>query len=78
MITFLRKLGVPEARDGYLNLTNEAGKTYGHHFPEHLTRFVVVDQDGRISFAQKHHANQMWGTLSRTGIGALVPKLAIL
>lgn len=63
MITFLRKLGVPEARDGYLNLTDEAGKTYGHHFPGHLTRFVVVDQDGRRSYSQKHHANQMWGTL---------------
>jgi len=63
MITFLRKLGLPEARNGYLNLTDETGATYGHLFPDHLTKFVIVDQDGRRSFSQKHHNNQMWGTL---------------
>src|SRR6266567_515191 len=63
MITFLRRLGIPEVRDGYLNLTDEAGTTYGHLFPDHLTKFAVVDPDGRKSFSQKHHKNQMWGTL---------------
>lgn len=63
MVTFLRTLGDPEVRLGYLNLTDDAKNTYGHHFPPHKTKFVVLDHNGSRSAAQMHNDNQVWGTL---------------
>ena len=63
MVKFLKTLGTSEVRDGYLNLTDNAKKTYGHLFPEHTTKFLVLDHNGRRSSAQQHHRNQVWGTL---------------
>jgi len=63
MVTFLRTLGESEVRDGYLNLTDNARETYGHSFPDHTSKFVVLDHNGRRSSAQQHHRNQVWGAL---------------
>ena len=63
MVKFLKTLGTSEVRDGYLNLTDNARETYGHLFPGHTTRYVVLDHNGRRSSAQQHHRNQVWGTL---------------
>ena len=71
MVRFLRTFGDPEVRLGYLNLTDDAKATYGHRFPPHKTKFLVLDQNGSRSAAQMHNDNQVWGTLKewyrRTG-----------
>jgi len=64
LVTFMRTLGIPEVRDGYLNLTDNTKKTYGHLFPAHKTKMIVIDHNGRNSFTQKHNDNQLWGTLN--------------
>lgn len=63
MVKFLKTLGQSEVKAGYLNLTDNARESYGHLFPEHTTKFVVLDHNGRRSSAQQHHQNQIWGTL---------------
>ena len=63
MVRFLRTLGDPEVRLGYLNLTDDAKTTYGHLFPPHKTKFLVFDQNDSRSAAQMHNDNQVWGTL---------------
>lgn len=63
MISFVRALSDGEIRSSYLNLTDVEGRTYGSDFPPSLTHLVVVDQRGRRTRAEKHHGNQVWGTL---------------
>ena len=63
MVTFLRTLSESEVKSGYLNLTDNARETYGHLFPKHTTKFVVLDHNGRRSSAEQHHRNQVWGNL---------------
>ena len=63
MIEFERSITAAEVRSYYLNLTSEHGRRFGAEFPEHRTRFVVIDGKGRASFSQKHNDNQFWGTL---------------
>lgn len=64
MANFLRTLVISEINSGYLNLTDDASKTYGHLFPGHTTKMIIIDHNGRKSFTQKHHVNQLWGTLN--------------
>lgn len=53
-----------EVRSGYLNLKDEQGVPRGDSFPaKHLTRLAIHDGKGRLTFAKKHHHNQIWGTL---------------
>lgn len=63
MIEFSRVISSSEIRCGYLNLTDERGQTFGQYFPDHRTRLVVIDGQKRMTFAQQHHTNQIWGTL---------------
>lgn len=63
MIAFLRILGEAEINTRYLNLTEDDGTTHGNEFPPSLTLLVVVDQASRQTRAEKHHGNQIWGTL---------------
>jgi hypothetical protein len=63
MITFKRTIGKPEVKSTYLNLTGEDGITYGSRFPAHRTPIIVVDGRGRRTSAQKHHDNQLWGSI---------------
>jgi endonuclease len=65
-VEFRRTITAPEVNGNYLNLTDDAGAYYGRryfsHIP-HLGTIVVLDGSGRITYAQKHHNNQIWGTL---------------
>lgn len=63
MITFKRTIGRSEVKSTYLNLTGEDGSTYGSRFPDHRTPMIVVDGQGRRTTAQKHHDNQLWGSI---------------
>lgn len=64
MIEFERTVGSSEANSRYLNLSDDRGRSYG---PElglpHRTRIAIRDGRGRVTYAQKHHANQLWGML---------------
>ena len=62
-IEFEKIITEAEARLFYIGLTDRNHTTYGHHFPPHRTRFVVLDGQNRATIAQKHHKNQVWGTL---------------
>ncbi len=63
-INFHKQINQSEINNQYLNLTDTDNQTYGNHFPDHLTRFIIIDGKGRITPAQQHHSNQIWGTLS--------------
>lgn len=62
MTEFDRTITTQEENSYYLNLTDNYGKKYGGRFPEHLTRLWIVT-DGKRYEAQKHHRNQIWGSL---------------
>lgn len=62
-IDFEKIITDAEARSFYIGLTDRNHKTYGHHFPTHLTKLVILDGQNRATIAQKHHRNQVWGTL---------------
>lgn len=65
-IQFHRTISAAEVNKHYLNLTDDAGNTYGSyldHIP-HRTRMAIVNSLGEVTFATKHHRNQIWGTLS--------------
>lgn len=63
MVEFERSITAAEVRSYYLNLTSDSGKRFGELFPEHRTKFVVIDGKGRATAAQKHNDNQFWGML---------------
>jgi hypothetical protein len=63
MIEFRRVVSESEVRSTYLNLTDEQGRTWGAHFPEHRKRLAIIDGEGRVTFAGKHHTNQIWGAI---------------
>ena len=63
MVEFERTITASEVRSFYLNLTSDIGRRFGDEFPEHRTKFVVVDSKGRLTSAQKHNDNQLWGML---------------
>ena len=64
MIEFERTVGSSEAKSWYLNLSDDRGHSYG---PElglpHCTKIAIRDGRGRVTYAQKHHATQLWGML---------------
>ena len=62
-VKFDKTINQSEIEKAYLNLTGTDGKTYGKYFPEHLTRFAIIDGQGRVTIAQQHNKNQIWGTL---------------
>jgi hypothetical protein len=64
MIEFRRVIVDGEVRNHYLNLTDENKKNYGAEFPVSGTRLAIKDAAGRVTPAQKHHNNQIWGTLN--------------
>jgi hypothetical protein len=64
MIEFERTIGASEVNYTYLNLSDDRGRSFGPDFDlEHRARVAIRDSLGRITTAQKHHANQLWGTL---------------
>ena len=64
MIEFERTVGSSEANSWYLNLSDDRGRSYGPEFGlPHRAKIAVRDGRGRVTYAQKHHANQLWGTL---------------
>ncbi len=62
-VIFEKIINQSEINHHYLNLTGTDRKTYGKSFPEHLTRFAIIDGKGRVTIAQQHGSNQIWGTL---------------
>ena len=64
MIEFYRVISESEVQTTYLNLTDERGRTFGAKFPPHKTRLAIVDAQGRVTSAQKHHDTQIWGSIS--------------
>ncbi len=65
MITFIKTINYAEEQSKYINLTDDQGRTYGHLFPDHKTRFIVIDHNGVQTHAQMHHRNQIWGDLRK-------------
>lgn len=63
MVEFERSITAAEVRSYHLNLTSDSGKRFGELFPEHRTKFVVIDGKGRATAAQEHNDNQFWGML---------------
>ncbi len=64
MIEFERTIGASEVNSGYLNLSDDRGRSFGPHVDlEHRAKVAIRDSQGRVTAAQKHHANQLWGTL---------------
>ncbi len=66
-IEFRRTISDSEVSKKYLNLTDDADCTYGSYLDhvEHRTKMAIVDGLDRVTFAKKHHKNQIWGTLSQ-------------
>lgn len=63
MVDFVRTISESEVKYMYLNLTDDYRNTHGYELPDHKSRLLVVDQRGRKTYAQKHHENQVWGTI---------------
>ena len=64
MIEFERTITTSEVNSGYLNLSDDRGRPFGPDFDlDHRTKVAVKDAQGRVTFSQKHHANQLWGML---------------
>ena len=60
MIEFERTIGSSEAKSWYLNLSDDRGRAYGTDLGlAHCTKIAVLDGRGRVTFTQKHHANQL-------------------
>jgi hypothetical protein len=53
-IEFTRTIGAGEARSRHLNLTDDAGRTYGRRFPDRGTKLAIIDGAGRRTNAKKH------------------------
>jgi len=65
MIEFERTIGSSEANSRYFNLSDDHGRSFGPDLNlPHCTKIAVRDGRGRVTFAQKHHANQLWGMLT--------------
>ncbi|MFZ0640173.1 MAG: endonuclease NucS domain-containing protein [Candidatus Acidiferrales bacterium] len=64
MVEFERTVGQGEANSWYLNLSDDQGTKYGSEFTlPHCTKVKIQDRRGRLTNAQIHHKNQLWGTL---------------
>jgi hypothetical protein len=64
MIEFERTIITSEVNSGYLNLSDDRGRPFGPDFDlDHRTKVAIKDSHGRVTFSQKHHANQLWGML---------------
>lgn len=64
MVEFDRTINHSEAKSYYLNLSDDHGHHFGHDFGlPHLTKIAVVDGEGRVTYTQKHHITQLWGSL---------------
>lgn len=64
MIEFERTVGSSEANSWYLNLSDDRGRSFGLDIGlAHCAKIAILDGRGRVTFAQKHHANQLWGVL---------------
>ncbi len=62
MIRFEKTIGKSEAQNGYLNLTDDKGVTYGKHFPPHRSRLYIITEGEKYK-ATKVRNNQIWGGL---------------
>ncbi len=61
MIEFRRTIGSGEVRSYYLNLSNDHGHLFGPDLDlPPRTKILVFDGRGRVTYAQMHHANQLW------------------
>jgi len=64
MIEFERTISTSEVNSGYLNLSDDRGRSFGPDFDlDHRSKLAIKDSHGRVTFSQKHHANQLWGML---------------
>lgn len=62
MTEFTRTISSGEASKYYLNLSNDQGHTFGSELDlPHRTKILVVDGRGRLTYAQMHNTNQLWG-----------------
>lgn len=62
-VDFKRRVSVSEVKSTYLNLTDATGRSYGWKFPPHKSKLMVIDGNGRKSYASMHHTNQIWGSI---------------
>jgi hypothetical protein len=66
MVEFDRTINQSEANSYYLNLSDDCGHHFGKDFVlPHLSKIAVVDGEGRVTYTQKHHKTQLWGTLKK-------------
>src|SRR4030042_4345015 len=64
MIEFRKTVNESEVASTYLNFTDDKGQTFGRWLPGgHKTKLAIVDGRGRVTFAQRHHDNQIWGAI---------------
>jgi hypothetical protein len=64
MIEFRKIVNESEVASTYLNFTDHRGQTFGRWLPGgHKTKLAIVDGRGRVTFAQRHHDNQIWGAI---------------
>lgn len=64
MPDFERTIGRGEARNYYLNLTDNRGNHYGSRFPPDRSRLWLITEGRRYS-ANQRGVNQIWGNLRR-------------
>jgi hypothetical protein len=62
-VDFKRRVSLSEVKSTYLNLTDATGRCYGGKFPPHKSKLMVIDGNGRKSYASMHHTNQIWGSI---------------
>ena len=64
MIEFRKTVKQSEVDSTYLNFTDDRGQTFGRWLlGGHKTKLAIVDGRGRVTFAQRHHDNQIWGAI---------------
>jgi hypothetical protein len=80
MIEFERTIGSAEVNRYYLNLSNDSRHSFGPNLDlPHCTRIAVRDGRGRVTYAQMHHATQLWGMLRDWFIdNDIVPGMRVL
>ena len=65
MITIDKKIGKPETKYGYLNLTTEDGVTHGNQFPLPNTPLTIKTGTREYFASMNTMQNQIWGALRR-------------
>ena len=78
MVEFSRTINASEVKHTYLNLTDDAGRTYGSYLPAHKTKMAIIDQNGRMVIGQKHGKSQLragikkWSSNNQVAAGDVI------